>query len=113
MRMDVLFVLNNLGRRLGEQGRTIGQCVSSTRGMRVGIAYLNEPTTLLKDIDSGRGARSSCRDEGRFSLKASAALETAHRRAAPTQCRVRESLSRAVCRHRHSLVHGIAREPSV
>jgi glycosyltransferase involved in cell wall biosynthesis len=44
-----------------------------TRGVRVGVAYLNEPTPLLKDIQPGVATWFLAR-RGRFSLKANAAL---------------------------------------
>jgi glycosyltransferase involved in cell wall biosynthesis len=71
--MDVLFVLNNLA--VGGSETKVVRLANAlgTRGMRVGIAYLNEPTTLLKDIDSHVSTFFLSR-EGRFSLKANAAL---------------------------------------
>lgn len=71
--MDVLFVLNNLG--VGGSEKKVVRLANtlSTRGMRVGVAYLNQPSTLLKDI-SENVARFFLSREGRFSLKAHAAL---------------------------------------
>lgn len=71
--MDVLFVLNNLGVGGSEKKVVrLGNALSA-RGMRVGLAYLNEPTTLLNDIDAGVVTFFLSR-QGRFSLKAHAAL---------------------------------------
>jgi glycosyltransferase involved in cell wall biosynthesis len=71
--MDVLFVLNNLG--VGGSEKKIVRLANdlSTRDMRVGLAYLNEPTTLLKEV-SGSVATFFLSRQGRFSLKAHAAL---------------------------------------
>ncbi|GFE83935.1 glycosyl transferase [Steroidobacter agaridevorans] len=71
--MDVLFVLNNLG--VGGSERKIVRLANalSARDMRIGIAYLNEPTTLLKDIGENVATFFLSR-QGRFSLKAHAAL---------------------------------------
>ncbi len=71
--MDVLFVLNNLG--VGGSENKIVRLANalSARGMRVGLAYLNEPATLLKNIDSSVATFFLSR-QGRFSLKAHAAL---------------------------------------
>jgi glycosyltransferase involved in cell wall biosynthesis len=71
--MDVLFVMNNLA--VGGSETKIVRLANAlgTRDMRVGIAYLNEPTTLLKDIDS-RVSTFFLSRAGRFSLKANAAL---------------------------------------
>lgn len=71
--MDVLFVLNNLA--VGGSETKVVRLANALggRGMRVGVAYLNEPTTLLKDIDSTVSTFFLSR-QGRFSLKANAAL---------------------------------------
>lgn len=71
--MDVLFVLNNLG--VGGSEKKIVRLANalSARDMRVGVAYLNEPTTLLKEI-SDNVATFFLSRQGRFSLKAHAAL---------------------------------------
>lgn len=71
--MDVLFVLNNLG--VGGSEKKVVRLANalSARDMRVGIAYLNEPTTLLKDIGENVATFFLSR-QGRFSLKAHAAL---------------------------------------
>ena len=72
--MDVLFVLNNLA--VGGSETKVVRLANAlgARGMRVGLAYLNEPTTLLKDIDSSVSTFFLSR-QGRFSLKANAALK--------------------------------------
>jgi len=71
--MDVLFVLNNLG--VGGSEKKVVRMANalSARGMRLGIAYLNEPTVLLQDISEGVASFFLAR-QGRFSLKASTAL---------------------------------------
>ncbi|WP_129644214.1 glycosyltransferase [Peristeroidobacter agariperforans] len=71
--MDVLFVLNNLG--VGGSEKKVVRLANalSTRDMRVGVAYLNEPTTLLQEIDENVATFFLSR-QGRFSLKAHAAL---------------------------------------
>lgn len=71
--MDVLFLLNNLA--VGGSETKVVRLANalSARDMRVGVAYLNEPTTLLKNIDSSVATFSLSR-QGRFSLKANAAL---------------------------------------
>lgn len=71
--MDVLFVMNNLA--VGGSETKVVRLANalSVRGMRVGVAYLNEPTTLLKNIDSSVSTFCLSR-QGRFSLKANAAL---------------------------------------
>lgn len=71
--MDVLFVLNNLGVGGSEKKVVRLANVLSTRGMRVGIAYLNEPTELLQEISESVATFFLSR-QGRFSLKTSAAL---------------------------------------
>ncbi|HEY5760311.1 MAG TPA: glycosyltransferase [Steroidobacter sp.] len=72
--MDVLFVLNNLA--VGGSETKVVRLANAlgARGMRVGLAYLNEPITLLKDIDSSVSTFFLSR-QGRFSLKANAALK--------------------------------------
>jgi glycosyltransferase involved in cell wall biosynthesis len=71
--MDALFVLNNLAVG-GSETKVVRLANSlSARGMQIGIAYLNEPTTLLKDIQPQVGTYFLSR-QGRFSLKANAAL---------------------------------------
>jgi glycosyltransferase involved in cell wall biosynthesis len=71
--MDALFVLNNLAVG-GSETKVVRLANSlSARGMQIGIAYLNEPTTLLKDIQPQVGTCFLSR-QGRFSLKANAAL---------------------------------------
>lgn len=71
--LDALFVLNNLAVG-GSETKVVRLANSlSARGMHIGIAYLNEPTTLLKDIQPQVGTHFLCR-QGRFSLKANAAL---------------------------------------
>lgn len=71
--LDVLFVLNNLA--VGGSERKVVRLANAfaARGMRVGVAYLNEPTTLLDDIAAGVATYFLSR-QGRFSLKANAAL---------------------------------------
>ncbi|MBM0108009.1 glycosyltransferase [Steroidobacter sp. S1-65] len=71
--LDVLFVLNNLAVG-GSERKTVRLANAfAARGMRVGIAYLNEPTTLLKDIAPDVATFFLAR-QGRYSLKANAAL---------------------------------------
>ena len=71
--LDVLFVLNNLAVG-GSERKTVRLANAfAARGMRVGIAYLNEPTTLLEDITPGVATFFLAR-QGRYSLKANAAL---------------------------------------
>ncbi|HEY0939929.1 MAG TPA: glycosyltransferase [Steroidobacter sp.] len=71
--LDVLFVLNNLAVG-GSERKTVRLANAfATRGMRVGIAYLNEPATLLEDIAAGVATFFLAR-QGRYSLKANAAL---------------------------------------
>src|SRR5688572_2100997 len=71
--MDALFVLNNLAVG-GSETKVVRLANSlSARGMQIGVAYLNEPTTLLKDIQPQVGTYFLSR-QGRFSLKANAAL---------------------------------------
>jgi len=71
--MDALFVLNNLAVG-GSETKVVRLANSlSARGMQMGIAYLNEPTTLLKDIQP-RVSTFFLSRQGRFSLKASATL---------------------------------------
>lgn len=71
--LDALFVLNNLA--VGGSERKVVRLANSlsARGLRIGVAYLNEPTTLLKDIQP-QVATFFLSRQGRFSLKASAAL---------------------------------------
>lgn len=71
--LDALFVLNNLA--VGGSETKVVRLANtlSARGMPIGIAYLNEPTTLLKDIQPQVGTHFLSR-QGRFSLKANAAL---------------------------------------
>lgn len=71
--LDVLFVLNNLA--VGGSETKVVRLANAfhARGMRVGVAYLNEPTVLLKDIAAGVATFFLSRT-GRFSLKANAAL---------------------------------------
>lgn len=71
--MDVLFVLNNLA--VGGSEKKVVRLANalSTRGMRVGLAYLNEPTTMLKDI-SEHVVTVFLSRQGRFSLKAHTTL---------------------------------------
>ncbi|HEY0681388.1 MAG TPA: glycosyltransferase [Steroidobacter sp.] len=71
--LDVLFVLNNLAVG-GSERKTVRLANAfAARGMRVGIAYLNEPTTLLADIAAGVATFFLAR-QGRYSLKANASL---------------------------------------
>src|SRR5687767_7651695 len=71
--MDALFVLNNLAVG-GSETKVVRLANSlSARGMQMGIAYLNEPTTLLKDIQPQVSTFFLSR-QGRFSLKASSTL---------------------------------------
>lgn len=71
--MDALFVLNNLAVG-GSETKVVRLANSlSARGLQTGIAYLNEPTTLLKDIQPQVGTYFLSR-QGRFSLQANAAL---------------------------------------
>ncbi len=71
--LDVLFVLNNLAVG-GSERKTVRLANAfAARGMRVGVAYLNEPTTLLDDIAASVGTFFLAR-QGRYSLKANAAL---------------------------------------
>lgn len=71
--LDALFVLNNLA--VGGSETKVVRLANtlSARGNRIGIAYLNEPTTLLKDIQPQVGTHFLSR-QGRFSLQANAAL---------------------------------------
>lgn len=71
--LDVLFVLNSLA--VGGSETKVVRLANAfgARGMRVGIACLNEPVTLLKDIAPGVATFFLSR-RGRFSLKANAAL---------------------------------------
>jgi len=71
--LDALFVLNNLAVG-GSETKVVRLANSlSARGMQIGIAYLNEPTTLLKDIEPRVGTWFLAR-QGRFSLKANVTL---------------------------------------
>jgi glycosyltransferase involved in cell wall biosynthesis len=72
--LDVLFLLNNLA--VGGSETKVVRLANAfnMRGMRVGIAYLNEPATLLKDIAPGVATFFLSR-QGRFSIKANAALK--------------------------------------
>lgn len=71
--LDALFVLNNLAVG-GSETKVVRLANSlSARGMNVGVAYLNEPTTLLKDIQPQVGTYFLSR-QGRFSLKANVTL---------------------------------------
>lgn len=71
--LDALFLLNNLAVG-GSESKVVRLANSlSSRGMRMGIAYLNEPTTLLEDIQPQVATYFLSR-QGRFSLKASAVL---------------------------------------
>lgn len=71
--LDALFVLNNLAVG-GSETKVVRLANSlSARGMSVGVAYLNEPTTLLKDIQPQVGTYFLSR-QGRFSLKANVTL---------------------------------------
>lgn len=71
--LDVLFVLNNLA--VGGSETKVVRLANAlgARGMRIGVAYLNEPTTLLTDITPGVVTFHLAR-QGRFSLKANVAL---------------------------------------
>jgi glycosyltransferase involved in cell wall biosynthesis len=71
--LDVLFVLNNLA--VGGSETKVVRLANafSARGIQVGIAYLNGPTVLLKDIAPEVSTFFLSR-QGRFSLKANAAL---------------------------------------
>ena len=71
--LDALFVLNNLAVG-GSETKVVRLANSlSARGMQIGIAYLNEPTTLLKDIQPQVGTYFLSR-QGRFSLKSNVTL---------------------------------------
>ena len=71
--LDALFVLNNLAVG-GSETKVVRLANSlSARGMQIGIAYLNEPTTLLQEIQPQVGTYFLSR-QGRFSLQANAAL---------------------------------------
>lgn len=71
--LDVLFLLNNLAVG-GSERKTVRLANAfAARDMRVGVAYLNEPTTLLKDIAPDVATFFLAR-QGRYSLKANAAL---------------------------------------
>ncbi|MET0532790.1 MAG: glycosyltransferase, partial [Steroidobacter sp.] len=71
--LDALFVLNNLAVG-GSETKVVRLANSlSARGLRIGIAYLNEPTTLLNEIQP-QVATFFLSRQGRFSVKASAAL---------------------------------------
>lgn len=74
--LDALFVLNSLD--VGGSETKIVRLANalSGRGMRIGIAYLNEPTTLLRDIQPAVSTHFLSR-QGRFSVKAHAALSCA------------------------------------
>lgn len=71
--LDVLFLLNNLA--VGGSETKVVRLANAfnSRGSRVGVAYLNEPATLLKDLQPGVSTFFLSR-QGRFSLKANAAL---------------------------------------
>jgi glycosyltransferase involved in cell wall biosynthesis len=71
--LDVLFVLNNLA--VGGSETKVVRLANAfhARGMRAGIAYLNEPTMLLQQIAPGVPTFFLAR-RGRFSLRARAAL---------------------------------------
>ena len=71
--IDALFLLNNLA--VGGSETKIVRLANSlsARGLRIAIAYLNEPTTLLKDIQPQVATYFLSR-QGRFSLRANAAL---------------------------------------
>ncbi|MBL8270355.1 glycosyltransferase [Steroidobacter sp.] len=71
--LDVLFLLNNLA--VGGSETKIVRLANALclRGLRVGVAYLNEPATLLTDIAAGVATFFLSR-QGRFSLQASKAL---------------------------------------
>lgn len=72
--LDVLFLLNNL--KVGGSETKVVRLANtlSARGMRVGIAYLNEPAPLLQDVAAGVATFFLSR-QGRFSLKANRALK--------------------------------------
>jgi glycosyltransferase involved in cell wall biosynthesis len=71
--LDALFLLNNLAVG-GSETKVVRLANSlSARDMRIGIAYLNEPATLLKDIQPQVATHFLSR-QGRFSLRANAAL---------------------------------------
>lgn len=71
--MDALFVLNNLAVG-GSETKVVRLANSlSARGMQIGIAYLNAPTTLLEDIQPQVGTYFLSR-QGRFSLRANVTL---------------------------------------
>src|SRR5690349_22909858 len=72
--LDALFVLNNLA--VGGSETKVVRLANSLRakGMLVGVAYLNEPATLLKDIHAGVFIWHLER-QGRFSLRANASLK--------------------------------------
>lgn len=71
--LDVLFVLNNLA--VGGSETKVVRLANSLRrrGMQVGVAYLNEPATLLKDIQPDVAVTFLSR-QGRFSFKATTVL---------------------------------------
>lgn len=71
--LDVLFVLNNLA--VGGSETKVVRLANAfnARGMRVGIAYLNDPTTLSREIASGVTTHFLAR-QGRFSLRAHSTL---------------------------------------
>jgi glycosyltransferase involved in cell wall biosynthesis len=72
--LDVLFVLNNLA--VGGSETKVVRLANSlrARGVHVGVAYLNDPATLLQDIQADVPTWHLSR-QGRFSLKANAALK--------------------------------------
>lgn len=72
-KLDVLFLLNNLA--VGGSETKVVRLANalSLRGLQVGVAYLNEPATLLKEIAAGVATFFLSR-QGRFSLQASKAL---------------------------------------
>lgn len=71
--LDVLFVLNSLA--VGGSETKVVRLANAlnARGTRIGVAYLNEPATLLKDIAEGVTTFFLSR-QGRFSIRANAAL---------------------------------------
>lgn len=71
--LDALFVLNNLA--VGGSETKVVRLANSLRAREtmVGVAYLNQPATLLKDIHHDVPTWFLSR-QGRFSLKANAAL---------------------------------------
>jgi glycosyltransferase involved in cell wall biosynthesis len=71
--LDVLFVLNNLA--VGGSETKVVRLANSLqqRGMQVGVAYLNEPFSLLKQLQTDIPAYFLAR-KGRFSLSAVATL---------------------------------------